>query len=101
MRSSPSSTSKHRATKCQGTKGSSLVRGHKPHVAPRAKHVLTCGSSHVGKSTSLLVPNLVLGRRSMIVVDPKGQLAAIEAGRRKRLGKVTVLNPFSLLKNPV
>ncbi len=60
------------------------------------KHLLTFGSPGSGKSTSLVVPNLAMLRRSMIVIDPKGQLAAITARRRAQMGRVIILNPFGL-----
>jgi len=61
------------------------------------KHLLSFGTPGSGKSTSLVVPNLAALRRSMIVIDPKAQLAAITARQRARMGKVIVLNPFGLL----
>lgn len=60
-------------------------------------HALTLGPTGSGKSTSLVVPNLVIRRGSCIVLDPKGQLAAITARHRATLGKVIVLNPFGVL----
>ena len=61
------------------------------------KHLLSFGMPGSGKSTSLVVPNLAALRRSMIVIDPKAQLAAITARQRARMGRVIVLNPFGLL----
>ena len=58
------------------------------------KHALTFGPTGCGKSTSLVVPNLATLPRSMIVIDPKGQLAAITARKRAKMGRVIVLNPF-------
>ena len=61
------------------------------------KHLLTFGPPGCGKSTSICVPNLARRRRSIIVFDPKGQLAAITARRRLELGNVITLDPFDLL----
>jgi type IV secretion system protein VirD4 len=61
------------------------------------KHLLSFGTTGSGKSTSLAVVNLALLRRSMIVIDPKGQLAAITARRRQEIGRVIILNPFGEL----
>ena len=61
------------------------------------KMLLTFGASDLGKSTSLLIPNLATLRRSMIVIDPKGQLAAITARKRRAMGRVIIINPFDEL----
>jgi type IV secretion system protein VirD4 len=44
----------------------------------------------------LIVPNIADLPRSMIVIDPKGQLCSITARRRARMGRVVVLNPFGM-----
>ena len=61
------------------------------------KHLLCFGSPGSGKSTSLVVPNLLTLCRSIIVIDPKGQLAAITARARMKFGDVLILDPFTLL----
>jgi type IV secretion system protein VirD4 len=61
------------------------------------KHGLFFGTPGANKSMGLVVPNLAHLRRSMIVIDPKGQLAAITAGKRQRMGRVIILNPFGVL----
>jgi len=61
-------------------------------------HLLTVGPPGTGKSSGLLIPNLaLLSRRSMLVIDIKGELAAITAQYRQRFGRVVVLNPFGVL----
>jgi type IV secretion system protein VirD4 len=60
------------------------------------KSVLCIAPSGAGKSMGLCVPNLADLPRSMIVIDPKGQLAAITARKRARMGRVIVLNPFAM-----
>jgi len=60
-------------------------------------HMLCFGPPGSGKSMSLVVPNLAHLRRSVIVIDPKGELAAVTARKRATFGKVIVLNPFGLL----
>lgn len=59
-------------------------------------HVLTIGPAGSGKGTCVVVPNLLLNRESMVVVDVKGELAAMTARhRREQLGhRVVLLNPF-------
>jgi type IV secretion system protein VirD4 len=59
------------------------------------KHWVIFGSPGSAKSMGLCVTQAHL-RRSMIVIDPKGQLAAITARARARMGRVITLNPFGL-----
>lgn len=62
------------------------------------QHVLVFGPNGSGKGTRLLVPNLLQCEgRSIFVIDPKGELAAITAPYRRTLGKVVVVNPFGVL----
>ena len=60
------------------------------------KHLLSFGTPGANKSTGLVVPNFQHLRRSVIVIDPKGELAAITARKREDMGRVIVLNPFDL-----
>jgi type IV secretion system protein VirD4 len=62
------------------------------------RHVLLFGPNGSGKGTRLLVPNLLrLEGRSIIVVDPKGELTAITSEWRRTVSDVIVLNPFDVL----
>ena len=60
-------------------------------------HLITIGPPGTGKSTSLLMPNLATLKRSILVIDPKGELAAVTAQKRATFGRVVVLNPFGVL----
>ncbi|MHB8270221.1 type IV secretory system conjugative DNA transfer family protein [Bradyrhizobium sp.] len=60
------------------------------------KHLLCFGTPGANKSMGLVVPNLAHLRRSIIVIDPKLQIAAITARKRAALGEVIVLNPFGI-----
>jgi len=57
------------------------------------------GPSGTGKSTRLLLPNLLAmeANRSVVVIDTKGELAAVSAPFRRKLGEVVILNPFGVL----
>ena len=65
------------------------------------RHLLLFGPNGSGKGTRLLVNNLLrLRNRSIVVIDPKGELTAITAGYRRTVGEVVVLNPFNVLGIP-
>jgi type IV secretion system protein VirD4 len=61
-------------------------------------HLLTVAPTGSGKGRDVLVPALLDYQGSCIVIDPKGQLAAITRKQRERMGqRVVVLNPFNIL----
>ena len=62
------------------------------------RHVLLFGPNGTGKGTRFLIPNLLsIKDRSIIVIDPKGELAAVTADYRRTVGDVVMLNPFNVL----
>jgi type IV secretion system protein VirD4 len=62
------------------------------------RNLLVLGPNGCGKSAFLLTTNLVQmhGNRSLVVVDPKGELTALTAPYRRTVGKVIILNPYNL-----
>jgi type IV secretion system protein VirD4 len=60
------------------------------------RHIVTIAGSRAGKSSTVLIPNLLYYPGSVIVIDPKGELARTTAkAREERLGQtVMVLDPF-------
>ena len=72
-------------------------KGPVPYVGDR--HLLTVGPNGSGKSRRLLLPNLAnLTDWSVLVVDPKGELAHMtRAHREKNKNKIVILNPFNVL----
>ena len=65
-----------------------------PRVYDGENHLVTVGPPGSGKSLGLIVPNLALLDRSVLVIDPKGELARITARHRQKFGRVVILNPF-------
>jgi type IV secretion system protein VirD4 len=62
------------------------------------RHLLLFGPNGTGKGTRFLIPNLLtIKDRSIIVIDPKGELAAVTADYRRTIGDVVLLNPFNVL----
>src|ERR1700733_3314508 len=79
---------------CEGKR----IRGQIRYGSPSdRKHLLSIGPPGTGKSTGLVVPNVAHLRRSMIITDPKGEVAGICGSQRARMGRVLMLNPFGLL----
>ncbi len=61
------------------------------------RHILTVAGSRAGKSVALLVPALLTYEGSVIVIDPKGDLARITARARKDMGqRIIILDPFGV-----
>jgi len=62
------------------------------------RHGVTVAGSRSGKSSSVLIPNLRRYPGSMVVLDPKGELARACASYRCALGQdVFILDPFDEL----
>ena len=61
-------------------------------------HLVTCAPARQGKGIGFVIPNLLHYTGSVVVTDPKGELAAVTAEhRRKRFGQdVAVFNPWAL-----
>jgi type IV secretion system protein VirD4 len=60
-------------------------------------HLVTFGPTRSGKGSTVIVPALMECPHSMIVIDPKGQNAAITARARREMGhEVLALNAFGM-----
>jgi type IV secretion system protein VirD4 len=59
------------------------------------RHVVTVAGNRAGKSSTVLIPNLLRYPGSALVLDPKGELARATAERRRDMGqRVHILDPF-------
>jgi type IV secretion system protein VirD4 len=62
------------------------------------RHLILFGPNGTGKGTRFLIPNLLtITDRSIVVIDPKGELAAVTADYRRTVSDVVMLNPFNVL----
>jgi len=62
--------------------GESQVRGNL-HVCPPVQHLISIAPTRSGKGVSLIIPNLLIYRGSVLVVDPKGENAWVTAPHRR------------------
>jgi len=61
------------------------------------RHLCTTGATRSGKAATVIVQSLLQVPHSVIVADPKGQIAAVTARRRREMGHVVrFLNPFGM-----
>lgn len=60
------------------------------------RHVVLCAGSRAGKGRSMIIPNLIEYKGSVLAIDPKAELASITAKRRAEglHQRVLVLDPF-------
>ena len=63
-------------------------------------HLITIAPTRSGKGVGTVLPNLLLARRSLLCIDPKGENARISARARRRFGPVHVLDPFGVSGQP-
>src|SRR5665213_2062052 len=61
------------------------------------RHIVTIAGSRAGKSRDVLAPNLLRYPGSVVVIDPKGELARHTATKRAGFGDVFVLDPFNIV----
>jgi type IV secretion system protein VirD4 len=86
------------------TKYKGIFIGH-DMTFPDAGHLLTVAGTRGGKGTNLILPNLLgVGsfEGSWVVIDPKGENAAVSANFQRKQGKqVIVLNPWNMLSDSI
>ena len=63
------------------------------------RHMITIAGSRAGKGTTAIIPNLLLWKHSVVVIDPKGTNAAVSARRRRELRQdVYLIDPFNIVE---
>lgn len=61
------------------------------------RHLLTVAPTRSGKGTTQIIPNLLTYEGSVLVIDPKGENAAISARRRHEMGQeVHIVDPWGI-----
>jgi type IV secretion system protein VirD4 len=80
--------------------GYTAERGSFPSYTDN-RHLVTVGSTRSGKGATVIVQALLQVPHSVVVIDPKGQNAAVTARRRREMGQeVFILNPFAMHAGP-
>jgi type IV secretion system protein VirD4 len=70
---------------------------NKPLRAMTDRHLCTLAPTRSGKGVAAIIPNLLTYPGSAIVIDPKGEAAAITARRRREMGQaVYIVDPFGI-----
>jgi len=65
------------------------------------RHLLTMAPTRSGKGVSAIIPNLLTYPGAVLVIDPKGENAAVTARRRRAMGQaVHVLDPWNIAGQP-
>lgn len=73
------------------------AKDSEPILLPSEAHVMTIAPTGAGKTVNCTVPVLLQYPGPMIVLDPKGENAAITARRRREMGQETfVIDPFGV-----
>lgn len=69
----------------------------RPILLPPAAHMMTFAPTGAGKMVSCVTPALLQYEGPAIVLDPKGEIAAVTARRRREMGQaVHVIDPFGV-----
>ena len=82
-----------------------LLIGRNPHTGRLLRydgpaHLITLAPTRAGKGVGTVIPNLLAAKRSVLVIDPKGENARIAGEARRRFGTVHVLDPFEVSGHP-
>lgn len=65
------------------------------------RHIVTLAGNRAGKTQTALIPNLLRYPGSVVVLDPKGELAKATTAARRRMGqRICVFDPFGVTGMP-
>lgn len=72
-----------------------------PITSQPESHTLIVAQSGAGKGTRVIIPTLLRYASSMLVIDPKGENAAVTARTRKNQlhHEIQIINPWGVLKD--
>ena len=69
---------------------------------PGDRHLITFGNTGSGKTTGSVIPNLLSFSGSALVIDPKGEIYAATAEKRRAIGqRIIVLDPAQISRGKV
>ena len=60
-------------------------------------HLMTFAPTGKGKGRNVIIPTLCQYPGTVLVIDPKGEAAAITARQRRKFGEVCIVDPFHLV----
>lgn len=70
-----------------------------PITSQPESHTLIIAQTGAGKGTRVIIPTLLRYSSSMLIIDPKGELSAVTARPRKKLGQqIQIINPWGVMK---
>src|SRR5262249_42359951 len=68
-------------------------------MPPKCPHTVIFAPTGSGKGVSLIVPFLLSCPDSAIVIDLKGENYKLTSRKRRKMGRVVVLDPFQVMTN--
>src|SRR5690606_8783851 len=72
-----------------------------PILMEREGHLMTIAPTGAGKGTGCVIPALLRHEGPVIVIDPKGENAAVTARRRREMGhRIVVVDPMGVTDLP-
>lgn len=92
-------TADHPATKNIGFHASHNQQANAPVplYIEGESHLMTFAPTGKGKGRNVIIPTLCQYPGAVLVIDPKGEAAAITARQRRKFGEVFIVDPFHLI----
>ncbi len=70
------------------------TNGHCLIIAPTGRKDATDNPNLVGKTSSLIIPNILMYEHSLVINDVKGELCEITLNNRRKKGRCVVIAPY-------